>query len=119
MTSISRHPAASWSSWTTAPIACSSFIAGMTIETAIASAKQLLHDTVPGDRLRPATSCRPEPRRQPFVGAEVTDRSCDDVRHGRAHESILAVDDEFERSARIGGGDHRLAAQKRFKCHVA
>src|SRR3954462_3485412 len=105
MTSISRPAAAPWSSLTTAPIACSSFIAGITIETAVASAKQLLHDTVPGDRLRPATSCRPESRRQALVGAAVGDRRCDDVRHRRAHESILAVDDEFERSASVRGGD--------------
>src|SRR3954468_4694557 len=104
MTSISRHAAAPWSSLTTAPIACSSFIAGITIETAVASAKQLLHDAVPGDGLRPAASCSPEPRRQSLVGAEGTGRRRDDVRHGRAPESVLAVDDEFERSARIGGG---------------
>ena len=99
MTSTSCHGAEPRSCETTSPIASASFMAGITIETDDASAKQPLHDSVPGDRARARAPRASEARRELPVGRETRDRLPERLRVGRAHESILAVDHELEGAA--------------------
>src|SRR5689334_14166551 len=119
ITRISRHAAAARSCEMMPPIAASSLNAGITIDTADGSAKQLLHDAIPCDLPRPGEAGGAEARRERAIGREPGDRGSDRRRLGRADESVLAVDDEFERTARIGAGDDRFAAQEGLERHVA
>src|SRR5262245_23871332 len=118
-TRISFHAASARRLETTAPIAASSLSAGITTDTVEGSAKQPLHDSVPGDLLRAGKSCLTEPCRKGAVGSESRQCGTDRRRFGRAHETVLIIDDELERAARIRGRDHRLRAEERFERHVA
>ena len=93
----------------------------MTIETVEGSAKQLLHDAVPGDRpARARSPALPETRGERAIGGEAVDAPRRSPPASGAHdEAVLAVDDELERAAGVGGGDDRLRAEKRFERHVA
>src|SRR4030095_7785103 len=63
-TRTSRHGAAARKEATTVPMASASFIAGRTIETVKGSARQLLDDAVPRDRLRDVPAGATEPLRE-------------------------------------------------------
>src|SRR5215212_637468 len=119
MTSISRHVAA-WCSWeTTLPMACSSFIAGMTTDTVEGSAKELLHDPVPGHEPRARLSGTPQAPGQSCIAGQTRDRAGQGLRRRCAHKAVLPVDDEFEGAAGIISGDDRLSTEKRFERDVA
>src|SRR5215204_155500 len=117
-TRISLHSASARRLDTTSPIASSSFNAGITMETLDGSAKQALHDTVPGDLPRARESCLAELRGTCAIGGETDDCRTDGGGLRRTHEPILIVDHEFQRSTGIGRGDHGLCTEERFERHV-
>ena len=84
---------------TTSPIASASFMAGMTIETDDASAKELLHDSVPGDRSCAGQSGTSQPCGELPIGGETRHGEPEGLGFRGAHESVLAVHDELERAA--------------------
>src|SRR5512139_1993695 len=106
-TSTSRHGAAWRSIETTPAIASCSFMAGRTTETSEASAKQLLHDAVPGDGPRPRQACRAEAL-CPLLSVAARELHGGGGDRGRLRRANVAVDvvrDELQRSAGVGGGD--------------
>src|SRR5688572_32344082 len=119
ITSTSRHAAVDLRLVTTSAIESSSFIAGITMETSDASAKQLLHYAIPGDGRGACASGLAETGRQLRVRGEARDRGTDRCRVGGAHEAVVSVDDELQRAAGVARGDHRLGTQERFKGDVA
>src|SRR5205814_9001979 len=118
-TMISCHRAALRSSDTTVAMLAASFIAGMTMETAEGSAKELLDDAVPRDRTGDGLSRVPEALGERSIGREPVDGGGQRHRVGRADESVDAVAHEFERTSRICGGDHGPRGEKRFERHVS
>src|ERR1044072_8641349 len=106
-TMISRQEAVRRSSDTTPAMLSASFIAGMTMETEEGSAKQVFDDAVPRDRLRDGLPGAAQTFGKRAIGREPVDGGGKRHRGGRAHESVDAVTDEFERTARIAGGDDR------------
>src|SRR5262245_29782633 len=118
-TRISFHAASARRLETRSPIAASPLSAGITMETVEGSAKQPLHDSVPGDLLRAGKSCLTEPCRRSAVGCEPRHSGTDRRRFGRAQVTVLIIDDELERATGIRRGDHGLRTEERFECHVA
>src|SRR5687767_10717888 len=92
-TRISRQGAAPRSCETTSAMPSSSFNAGMTTDTDEGSAKQLLHDAVPGDEPGALEAGSSEAGRQLAIGVEFGDRRANRRRVGIADEPVLAVDD--------------------------
>src|SRR5438128_12624071 len=118
-TMISCHAAAPRRRDTTVPMVSASFIAGMTIDTMEESAKELLDDAVPRDRLRHALPGAAEARGERAIGGKPVDRCRERVCVRLADEPVDAVANEFERAAGIVRGDHGPGGEKRFERHVS
>ena len=110
MTSTSCQGATARRRDTTAPIAPSSFVAGITTVTDDGSANELLHDAVPADLRGPRQPVLSELPREIGTGGEARNRLADGGRLRCADIPVFAVANKFQRAARIGRGHHRFGA---------
>ena len=92
--------------------ASASFIAGMTTETREGSAKQLLHDAVPGHRCaRARARPRRAARRSARSAASRATAAPIAAGSGAQTKPFSPSTDELERAAGVGRGDDRLRAR--------
>ena len=87
----------------------------MTIETLEGSAKQLLDDAVPCDRLREVPTSAAETLGERPVGGEAVDRCGERRGLWLTDETVGAIPYELQWPSSIGRGDHRFGREKCFK----